>query len=693
MLRLSGLRRHLRAFVTLIVGGLAAIASLAVGDRMEPFDGFFFDLSLSATSERPGRVDDAVAVVALDKDSLDSPELSPMPRAFLSKSWAKLIDGLMENGVKAIGFDLIFAYSANRFPGLDQYDRDFLIALQRANTHVVLARTVREVPARPFVAAMMGIPPDGHNAEDAIASIEMFPDADGVQRHISVDMAGNPTLAAELLKRAATTPLPGQVLLAPRRPLEAIPTYSLIDVLRCLEKNPAKVRDRLAGKIVVVGSTLPDEDRKTTSDRFFAPLPARSFAGDCSMTTLGASDPGSHTAPGVFVHAETINEVVTGDLVQPLPRSARAIAAALVAIAGALLGFFLRPWFAALGALLLAGALWAAALLALPLGYWFPIAVPVGGCGGGAIAAYLARFLVEERQRRRVQRAFSHYLAPTIVDRLAEGESELRLGGERRDVSVMFADLSGFTNLSGRVGPEELMDVTNNYLGLIVAEVENAGGYVDKFIGDAVMAIWGAPLFDPDHAAHAAQAALRSVAAVALAKTEADAAGRPGYTVKMGINSGPAVIGNVGAPRRYNYTAIGETVNVAARLEGVPHDYDSAIVIGPATAEAIAGRFIVCELDWIKLKGKAEPVAAYELLAEKDGASEAQSAYPAQYAAALKLYRGGNFAAAGAAWRAISYPGVPAGASTPPQIMAARCIQLIADPPAEWDGVFVKATK
>src|SRR6202012_3992018 len=113
---------------------------------------------------------------------------------------------------------------------------------------------------------------------------------------------------------------------------------------------------------------------------------------------------------------------------------------------------------------------------------------------GGAIGAYLARFLVEERRRRRVQRAFSHYLAPTIVNRLAEDETDLRLGGERRDVSVMFADLSGFTALSGRVGPEELMEVTNNYLGLIVAEVEKVGGYVDKFIGDAVMAVWGAPL-------------------------------------------------------------------------------------------------------------------------------------------------------------------------------------------------------
>jgi adenylate cyclase len=689
------LRRHSRALVTLLAGVLVAIASLATGHQMNPIDGFLYDLSLSAESGRPGHSANAVAVIAVDKDSLDSPELSPIPRVFLGKSWAKLINGLMESNVQAVGFDLIFAYSANRFPGLDpQYDQTFLAALQRANSHIVLARTSREAPAPPFAAAMMSVVPDGAKAQGvAIASIEMFPDADGVQRRITASIAGKPTLASALLERAGAAPMQGQVLLAPGRPLEAIPTYALIDVLRCLERDPTKVRDALSGKIILVGSTLPDEDRKVAPDRFFAPLPARSFAANCSMTTLGASDPGSHTTPGVFIHAETIDEVVTGDLVQPLPGAIRAIAGAIAGIAGALLGLFLRPWFTLFGVFLLAGAFWIGALLVLPLGYWFPIVVPVGGSGGGAIAAYLTRFMGEERRRRRVQRAFSHYLAPTIVDRLAEDETDLRLGGERRNVSVMFADLSGFTALSSRVGPEELMEVTNNYLGLIVAEVEKVGGYVDKFIGDAVMAVWGAPLADPDHAAHAAQAALRSVIAVTRAKVEADAAGRPGYTVKMGINSGPAVIGNVGAPRRYNYTAIGETVNIAARLEGVPHDYDSAIVIGPSTAEAIAGNFVVCELDWIKLKGKAEPVAVYELLAEKGDSSEPEIAYSVRYAAALKLYRSGNFAAAEIAWRAIHYPRETAGPSTPPQIMADRCVQLMAEPPAEWDGVFVKTTK
>jgi adenylate cyclase len=148
--------------------------------------------------------------------------------------------------------------------------------------------------------------------------------------------------------------------------------------------------------------------------------------------------------------------------------------------------------------------------------------------------------------------------------------------------------------------------------------VEANGGYVDKFIGDAVMGVWGAPAPNPDHAAAAARATLQAVDEVSKAKAAADARGEHGYSLKIGINSGPAVVGKVGAPERYNYTSVGETVNIAARLESLPGDYGCKIVIGTATAKAIEDRFLVCELDWMKVKGKAEAFPVYELLGEKD---------------------------------------------------------------------------
>lgn len=688
-LRLRGKPGHTRAIVTVLAGLLAAGASLLTGARMNPVDGFFYDLSLAATQKRPGTGGRPVAVIALDRMSLASRELKPWPRTFLSPIWARLLDGLMASGVRAVGFDIIFAYSADRLPGSNgRFDRPFLLALQRARDRVVLARSARAAPAPPYFAAVL----------DPGADIDLTADPDGIIRRTTPSVATTsgpaPTFAAALLARAKAPPMPARLLLAPRKPLEAIPAYRVIDVLRCLDRDPGALRPIFAGRIVLIGTNLPEEDRKRTPDRFMRPPKARKVrTGKCRLERLGTSDPGSGTTPGVFVHAAAVEEVATGDLVAPLPLAARAAAAAFAGVAGALLGFLLQPWLAALGLLALGAIGFAVALVLLGFGWWLALAVPFGAALLATVVAYVVRFLVEERRRRRVQNAFGHYLAPALVDRLADSEAELRLGGELREVTVMFADLSGFTALSGKVGASELMSLTNAYLGLIVAAVEDTGGYVDKFIGDAVMGLWGAPAPHPEHAAAAARAALQAVAGVLRAKAVADARGEHGYAVKVGLNSGPAVVGNVGAARRYNYTAVGETVNVAARLEGVPGDYGCRIVVGPRTAALIADRFLLCELDWIRVKGKEEAIAVYELLGERADAVPAALAYVEQYRAALDRYRAGDFAAAEACWRRAAHPFLDPSGPSPPRVMAARCAALRADPPAFWDGVFVKTTK
>jgi adenylate cyclase/guanylate cyclase len=228
----------------------------------------------------------------------------------------------------------------------------------------------------------------------------------------------------------------------------------------------------------------------------------------------------------------------------------------------------------------------------------------------------------------------------------------------------------------------------------MVEAVETNGGYVNQFVGDAVMAIFGAPVGDLDHAASAARAALRVVASVMQAKADADRRGVPGYAVKIGLNSGPAVVGNVGAPKRYNYTAVGETVNIAARLESVPEDYGCRIVIGPNTAAAIADRFVICELDWIKVKGKDTAFSVYQLIGEKTTACEAELACLAQYEAGLECYRAGDFATAEALWRGEgNHPNPGATATSPALVMADRCVNLKSAPPASWDGIYVKTSK
>jgi adenylate cyclase len=342
----------------------------------------------------------------------------------------------------------------------------------------------------------------------------------------------------------------------------------------------------------------------------------------------------------------------------------------------------------------LGGAGFGSAAALLAVGIWFPIAVPLAAAIGSVVLAYLVRFLVEERRRLRVQHAFNHYLAPSIVAQLAESETELRLGGERREITVMFADLSGFTALSTRLPAEELTAVTNTYHALMVDAVEATGGYVSQFLGDAVMAIWGAPLADADHAASAARAALRIVESVMRAKADADTRGVPGYAVKVGLNTGPAVVGNVGAPKRYAYTALGETVNIAARLESVPEDYGCRVVVGPNTAAAIADRFVLCELDWIKVKGKEDAFSIYQLIAERSQAGAEELRYREQYREGLERYRAGEFAGAEKVWQCqAGRPGESSTSSSPPLVMAKRCAELKIAPPKIWDGVFVKTSK
>jgi adenylate cyclase len=690
-------RRYHRAIAITGIAVVATFTGLA-GSGMGPVDGLVYDLSLAVTDRRPGVPDEPVAVIALDPISLDSEELAAMPRVFFSPVWAKLLNGLTAADARVFGFDIIFGYSANQFPGLGgQYDREFLVALADAREKVVLARSDRSFPAAPFVAAVLDpINDAGRDQPAAIAYAGLTPDADGVFRHLAARVGNHQphlTFAAELLARAKGRPMPQDVLLAPRRPLEDIPTYRVIDVLRCLAKDPGSLRQAFSGKVVLIGTNLPDEDRERTPDRFMRSRAAQEVrVGGCRLDRLGASAPGSATTPGVFIHAAAVEAVLTGNLIQPVPVVVRVAASGITATVAALLGFMLTPLLASIAFILLTLVCVIAAPVSLSLGFWFPPVQSVAVALAAMIVSYLIRLLVEERRRRRVQHAFGHYLAPSIVDQLVDSERPLRLGGERREITVMFADLSGFTALADKVSAEELTALTNKYLAIVVAAVEANGGYVDKFIGDAVMGIWGAPGLSSDHPSAASSAALRAVSDVMSSKVLADLRNEPSFSIKVGLNSGPAIVGNVGAEKRYNYTALGQTVNIAARLENVAADYGCGIVIGPTTAAAIEKQFVLCELDRIKVKGVTDAITIFELVSEKANADENTLTYSKQYHKALECYRAGRFAEAERRWRnCVPHPYL--ADNSPCVVMANRAATLLSAPPVHWDGVYIKDTK
>jgi adenylate cyclase len=699
---MSGRRRYL-GLTGILCAFAAAVAAAWVGGPIGA-DGPLLDLLVKArfmvfsADEVPEQA--PVAVIAVDKRSLNEPELAPYPRAFLAPVWAAILDGVFEAGARAVGFDLLLAYSANQFS--PNFDAPFLAALGTHREHVVLARSTTTLPARPFLAAL-------RNDEGGLGLAELTADADGKYRrvrasHETLRDGAVPGLASALLQRAKGPSMPSEVVLAPRRHLEQIPTYAVVDVLRCAKYAPEALVPAFAGKIILVGSTLAEEDRRVSSGRFLPPQ--RSDAPPihpCGLRRFGASNADVPSVPGVFLHAAAVEAVARGRMTVTAPTVVIVGLAAAMAALGAALGLLLAPWLAAAAIILLAGLLFGAATGLLAGDRWLPLALPLVALAAPPGLTYVVRYLMEERTRRRIENAFCHYLSPMIVERLASDASALTLGGERREVTVMFADLSGFTALSGQVDPEVLMRTTNQYLGYIVEQVEATGGYVDKFIGDAVMAVWGAPAVDPQHAVHGIRAAMAAVTRIHRAREAAKARDDLGFSVKIGLNSGPAVVGNVGTDKRYNYTAVGEMVNIAARLESVPVLYACQIVIGPRTAELAGAEFLLRELDAIQVKGRDAPLVVFEPLAEQAQATLDQRARAQRFAEALAHYRAMRFTEAAAIWEALAHvesalatvhDGTGEPPANPPSRMAERAWMLAIQPSMRpWDGVWVMTSK
>jgi adenylate cyclase len=282
---------------------------------------------------------------------------------------------------------------------------------------------------------------------------------------------------------------------------------------------------------------------------------------------------------------------------------------------------------------------------------------------------------------------FGHYLAPAIIERLADDPDALRLGGDRRRVTVFFSDLVGYTSISEALKerPEQLVELVNGYFGVMVAIIERHGGYVDKFIGDAVMAVWGAPLPQESQEKKAVAAALACVAALRRFNDEV-VVGRhnlPPIGARIGINTGDAIVGNMGSPERLNYTVTGDTVNLASRLEGANKTYGTSIMVGPETADAVAGGVVLRQLDLLAVKGKRIPVRVYEAVGAAGEVGRDALDRIAAYNAALALYSARRFDEAERAFQRL------AGEDAVAALYLARCrAYLAAPPPADWDGSF-----
>jgi adenylate cyclase len=337
---------------------------------------------------------------------------------------------------------------------------------------------------------------------------------------------------------------------------------------------------------------------------------------DLRATPLEAS------VPGVELHAQAVEQILQGSFLQR-PDFATPAELLYILVLGLLIAVLIYRLGAAGSAVL--GGIAVATVIGVSwyafdaLGWLVDPIYPAIALTAVYLAGTLFVFLRTERERNRVRHAFGHYMAPALVERLADDPSRLKLGGEQRDMTLLFSDVRGFTAISEGLDAEELTHFLNSLFTPLSKIILEEQGTIDKFMGDAVMAFWNAPLDDSEHATHACSAALRIMQEMPGLnehwRKEAEAKGRRFSPVKIGIglNTGICCVGNLGSETRFDYSVIGDNVNVASRLEGQSKTYDVGTIVGESTA-ARAPDFAFLELDLLKVKGKTEATRIFALL-------------------------------------------------------------------------------
>jgi adenylate cyclase len=666
MKRLKALRRWFKrkfgyarlACLVLLVG----FAALRVWDpppvqemRIRTWD-YFQVIEPRVKTVRP------VVIVDIDEKSLADPRLGqwPWPRTRI----ADIITNLTRLGAVVIAFDAVFSepdrlnpdIAADTFRNLDEATREKLRALPSndqifadairesrvvlgesggANVHAV----AKDLPVtglamlgeepQPFMYRFPGLLRNVEVLEQAAAGRGLFtirPERDGIVRRVPMVMVAQdvtmPSLTFEMLRLASgsstilikadkggiqsvgvkgfqiPTDANGQLWVhyARNDPSIYIPAVDVLD-----NRVP---QDRIAGKLVLIGtSSIGLNDIKTT--------------------------PVSPAMPGVEIHAQVLESALTGAVVsQPNYGIAMEFFGALVL---GLLVIAFAPNFGPI-TLVLVGGLFATALAGTA---WFfysqhkllvDFTYPLMSTTAIYLTLIFASFVREQAQRRQIRSAFGQYLSPALVEQLAQSPEKLVLGGEEREMTIMFSDMRGFTSISEtyKNDPQGLTALMNRFLTPLTNAILNRKGTIDKYMGDAIMAFWNAPLDDKEHQINACEAALdmleRCDELNKAREAEAKERGQPyiPLNIGVGLNTGHCVVGNMGSDVRFDYSVFGDSVNLASRLEGQSKEYGFPIIVGSRTALAVKDRFAILELDFIMVKGKKEPEVIYAIAGRND---------------------------------------------------------------------------
>jgi adenylate cyclase len=535
---------------------------------------------------QPGAV-----IVAIDEPSFaELSERWPWPRDL----HARLIESLKRAGAGPIGLDIVFAE-----PSTEAADASLAAAL--GPSHVLAAdREVIPMEQGTQVSRVGPLPAlTANGAESGVTSVDL--DGDGVLRRLP---AVEDSFAAALLRAsgAVVPEVPGRALI---QYLGGARTYPTVSYYQALDPAAFLPPDIFKGRTVLVGLSLKA-------------APTAQAGGADAFATPFTNTTGTLTA-GVEVHATILDNLRHGLWIAPAPLSAIAAIVVICALLGCGTGSAAISWRTGVIAAFSLISILATSWLLLRLGrVWLPPVTPALAAVTGFGARFGIDYARERRLRAAVSEAFSRYVTPALVDELARNPASLKLGGERRELSVLFCDVRGFTSLSEKLkdDPVRLTSLINRLLDALSEQVLEARGTIDKYMGDCVMAFWNAPLPEPDHARAAVAAALEMSKAVERLNRElqAEDPDLPPLAVGVGVNTGLCVVGNIGSRWRYDYSVLGDTVNLASRLEGMTKDYGVGNILGEGTARLLQDEYFVLELDRIAVRGRQEATPIFTVL-------------------------------------------------------------------------------
>ncbi len=595
-----------------------------------------------------------IIILAIDDASLQEIGRWPWDR----KVFADLLSKLSE--AKVVGIDIIFSESSNK-----ESDKMLADAIASAGNVVLSVEyTFFEKQGDVTVGRNVLLPLPELRADAAgMGAINLVTDADGITRSANTNIKGDYQLFAEVVAESivkTAIPKENRLLLNMLGQRGTFKTIPITDVLNA-RIDTAIFRDA----IVFVGATAPD-----LHDDHLAP------------TSAGVP------VPGVEIQASLVQMMLTKKYLSLEPAW---LVVFLVFIASLGVSFLLsrfNAWIVAAACVLGLLAYLFVVVLLFQKGIlvdmiFFPLAV-VLSYGGNLVHLYRS----ERRQKARIIDAFSKYVAPEIIDELFKHPEKLKLGGERRNMTIMFSDIRGFTTLSEKLSPEQLVAVLNEYLTAMTDIIMESRGVVDKYIGDAIMAFWGAPLEQKDHPVRACDASLAMIEKLQVLQKKWQSEGVPSFDIGVGINTGDAVVGNMGSNQRFDYTCMGDTVNLASRLEGLNKEYGTHILVSESTRKQLPDAFVARELDYVRVKGKKEPITIYELVGKGKIAEKTHKAITL-FGTGLKKYRKTEFKKAIEDFEKAAELG-----DAPSKIYIERCEHFIKEHPGNaWDCVWVMKTK